>query len=405
MHQRNLCRNETSFKASLFPKEIIEFTAESYIDRIRIRSQVIYTMIVSVVILVLTAMPFIHVPVSIQSKGLIRSKQGNTIVASAVSGKIAQIYFEENDVAVKGEPIARIESPQLYIKENLLKDMLVSLEQEKSDLEELVNGDLSNGLEGFTFKTNLYHSEYIQARRANIELTEQVTYYDDQVKVSRSLRELGIVAAVELQKLERERERKLNSLIIASEEKRTKWETKLLAAKRQIDKINNELKQLESEKELFIIISPTDGIVQQIENLSIGSFVSAGQTLATVSPRDYLMAEIFVSTKDVGLIGYETSVVLQIDAFNHLDWGQVEAKISDISKDVYLVNGIPMFRIMCEMGIKSLRLKNGAIGNLNKGLTFTARFEIAERTLFQLLRDQLDDWFSPYRSKEPTSRV
>lgn len=405
MPRRNVCHNKTSFKTSLFPKEIIEFTAESYIDRIRVRSQVIYTMIVSVVILMLTAMPFIHVPVSIQSKGLIRSKQANTTVVSAVSGKIAHMYFEENDVAIKGEPIARIESPQLNIKVNLLKDMLLSLKHEKSDLDELVNGDLSNGLEGYTFKTRLYHSEYIQARRENIELTEQVEYHDDQVKVSRSLREQGIVAAVDLQKLERERERKLNSLIIASEEKRTKWETELLAAKRQIDRLNNELKQLEIEKELFIITSPTDGIVQQIENLSIGSFVSSGQTLATVSPRDYLMAEIFVSTKDVGLIGYETPVVLQIDAFNHLDWGQVEATISDISKDVYVVNGLPMFRIMCEMGIQSLRLKNGAIGNLKKGLTFTARFEIAERTLFQLLRDQLDDWFSPYRSKEPTSRV
>ncbi len=176
-------------------------------------------------------------------------------------------------------------------------------------------------------------------------------------------------------------------------------------ANRQIDKLNNELKQLEIEKELFIITSPSDGIVQQIETLSIGSFVSAGQILATISPRENLMAEIFVSTKDVGLIDYESPVVLQIDAFNHLDWGQVEATISEISKDVYIVNSLPMFRILCEMGTESLHLKNGAIGNLKKGLTFTARFEIAERTLFQLLRDQLDDWFSPYQSREPTSRA
>ncbi len=220
MPRSNAFRYRTSFKTSLFPKEIIEFTAESYTDRIRVCSQVIYILVVSVVILMLAAMPFIQVPVSIQSKGLIRSKQANTTVVSGVSGKIAHIYFEENDVAMKGEPMARVESPQLNIKEVLHKDMLQSLENEKDDLEVLVNGDVSNGLDGYIFKTNLYQSEYVQARREKIELAEQVDYYDHQVKVSSSLHEQGIVTLAEMHKIQREFEQKRNSLLIASEEKK-----------------------------------------------------------------------------------------------------------------------------------------------------------------------------------------
>jgi HlyD family secretion protein len=42
-----------------------------------------------------------------------------------------------------------------------------------------------------------------------------------------------------------------------------------------------------------------------------------------------------------------------------------------------------------------LKLKNGYKREIGKGMTLNARFEITERTLYELLYDKMDDWLNP----------
>ena len=53
------------------------------------------------------------------------------------------------------------------------------------------------------------------------------------------------------------------------------------------------------------------------------------------------------------------------------------------------------FRVLCNLTAKSLRLKNGYTTDIKKGNTFTARFIITERSIWDLLFDKIDDWFNP----------
>jgi multidrug resistance efflux pump len=396
--KKNLIQNE--LQVTLFPKEIIEFSAETYLNRIRVRSQAIYSTIIAVVIIVFATLPFVHVPISLQSKGLIRTEEANSALVSPVSGKIVELYSKENDAINKADQIALLESPHLTLRENYLTGKRSALGGEEGDLEHLISAGISSGLGSYVFRTDLYQSEYMQFRREFVELNEQVEFDKDQLDVSKSMLVRGIVTQADTTRLERDYKQAYNRLSISIEERRKRWETELHSVRQQIEQLNHDLLQVENDRQQFRLNAPTGGVVQQIENLSIGTFVSAGQTLAMISPRENPVAEIFVSTRDIGLISIDTPVVLQIDAFNHLEWGQVGARITEISKDVYLINGVPRFRILCDMDKHSLSLKNGAVGRLKKGLTFTARFEIANRTLFQLLRDQLDDWFSPYGMAE-----
>ena len=54
-----------------------------------------------------------------------------------------------------------------------------------------------------------------------------------------------------------------------------------------------------------------------------------------------------------------------------------------------------MFRVRCAVKENTLQLKNGYKGMLQKGLTYTARFYLTRRTLWQLLFDKLDNWLNP----------
>ncbi len=56
-----------------------------------------------------------------------------------------------------------------------------------------------------------------------------------------------------------------------------------------------------------------------------------------------------------------------------------------------------MFRVLCSLNQEFLTLKNGFKGQLKKGMLVNARFELTERSLFDLLYDKMDDWLNPSR--------
>ena len=88
-------------------------------------------------------------------------------------------------------------------------------------------------------------------------------------------------------------------------------------------------------------------------------------------------------------------VNFQIDAFNYNQWGLATGRITQISKDVDMVNNQPVFKVKCFIDQNNLTLKNGFKGYLDKGMTLSARFQLTERTLFDLLYDKVDDWLNP----------
>jgi membrane fusion protein, peptide pheromone/bacteriocin exporter len=50
---------------------------------------------------------------------------------------------------------------------------------------------------------------------------------------------------------------------------------------------------------------------------------------------------------------------------------------------------------MCRLNETSLKLSNGYTGEIKKGMGFRARFITTKRTLWQLLYDNLKNWFDP----------
>ena len=56
----------------LFPVEVIENSAMTWLPRVQVRTQVIYTIVLIAVLLSLLALPFIKVDVSVRSAGIIR---------------------------------------------------------------------------------------------------------------------------------------------------------------------------------------------------------------------------------------------------------------------------------------------------------------------------------------------
>jgi hypothetical protein len=137
------------------------------------------------------------------------------------------------------------------------------------------------------------------------------------------------------------------------------------------------------------VVVPATGIIR-----SLGERNEV-KSVGLISPDSNLIAECYISPKDIGRIRKGMPATFQIDAFDHNVWGRVRGKVSGISEDVILLNDQPIFKITCQLDNISLRWKNSYRRDLKNGMTLKARFSLDRRSLFQLLFDKADDWLNP----------
>ena len=146
-----------------------------------------------------------------------------------------------------------------------------------------------------------------------------------------------------------------------------------------------------------LIISPLDGVVSKIFNMSKELYVHSGQQLFEISPNGDLLAECSVLTKDIGYLSVNQPVRIQIDAFNYNQWGMIGGRISEIFTDVIISENQPYayFRVNCSLDATKLYLKNGYEGDIRKGMSAQVLFIVTQRSIANLLYDKIDNWLNP----------
>ena len=162
-----------------------------------------------------------------------------------------------------------------------------------------------------------------------------------------------------------------------------------------IEELKSQTEQFLKEKNKYQIRSPSNGTFQLISAKYKGSSVQSGEILGVISPDTNIIAECYLSPKDIGLIKENMNVKFQIDAFNYNEWGFIQGNVIDIAQDYILMENQPVFKIKCQLKSNKIKLKNGYVGVLKKGMTIQARFVVSRRSLFQLLYDNTDSWLNP----------
>ncbi|MCH8550240.1 MAG: HlyD family secretion protein, partial [Balneolaceae bacterium] len=183
------------------------------------------------------------------------------------------------------------------------------------------------------------------------------------------------------------------------EQQQNQWSLDGIAFQEELDQLESEKIRLTRELDRYEIRAPISGTIQNASGVFQNSFVHANQSLGEISPDTSLIAEIFVLPNDIGLLQKGMEVRIQIDAYNHHDWGVVTGRIQSISGDAIMNEGQPLFRVRCSLDKTYLELKNGFRGEIKKGMTLQARFIVTRRSLLQLIFDKADDWLNPMWSQ------
>lgn len=378
-------------KNQIFPKEIIENTVEVHQFKYTNKSKIIYSFILLALILALVSLPFIKVKIYNTSKGLIRPDKERILLQSSNSGKVILHQLKNNLQVNKGDTLLLLNNLAITQKISTTESLLTETKSFVGDLKLLSSQNrITSELQSLKYKQEF--NFYKQKLR---ELNTRFQKIKEDYRRSQKLFDKGVIAKVELNNSKLEYDLSLNAIRQYKKQQNSNWQAELVNLQNQLKELENNQVQLEETNNLTIIKSPVTGTLLNVKGIEKGSFIQNGIQLAEISPKSDLIVECYISPTDIGLLKKQNKVNFQVSAFNYNQWGLANGKIQEIGNDIQMVNNIPMFKVLCSLDQNFLQLKNGFKGQLKKGMTVNARFELTERSLFDLLYDKMDDWLNP----------
>lgn len=131
---------------------------------------------------------------------------------------------------------------------------------------------------------------------------------------------------------------------------------------------------------------------QPLKGLTSRSINNPNLPDTSFSPETHLIVECFISPSYVGLLNLNDQVNFQIDAFQHNQWEMANGRILHIDHDVSWIEDKLKYKVICSLNETPSILSKNTPAHIKIGMPLTAKFQIAKRTVFQLLFDKIDDW-------------
>ena len=141
--------------------------------------------------------------------------------------------------------------------------------------------------------------------------------------------------------------------------------------------------------ELVVLSAPEDGVVLEVARRSVGSVLNAAEPLVTLVPSGAaLIAEVAISSADVGYTKAGDSVALKVDAFPYQRHGLLSGRLRSIAADSFAQPGQAgagvMHRGLVELTGDALKgLPEGA--RLIPGMSVTAEIKVGTRSVISYL--------------------
>ena len=373
----------------IFPPEIINDTTESLFAKHTTRSKVIYMTVVVAIAVVLVSLPFIYVEISTQARGIIRTPFENNQLQTVVYGEIVQINIAENTEVDKGDTLLILNSEHIQEQINRKEEKINENTSFIEDISLLLAREEKN-LSTPKYITELrYFKSIVREQQTNID------FLRNEYQVSRTLFDKNITPQQEYLQRKNSYETAVRQMENTRQQFYNRWESERTNYEIEIRELESSIRQLYEEQTKYVVRAPVSGSIIQFSGVKQGNFIAPGQTIAYISNDNDLLVECYVSPMDIGFIKQGQTVVFQLDAFNYNQWGLAHGKVTEISKDIIIMNEQPIFRVRCSLDDNYLQLKSGYKGYLKKGMTLTGRFYLTDRTLWQLLFDKVDNWVNP----------
>jgi membrane fusion protein, peptide pheromone/bacteriocin exporter len=380
----------------IFPPEIINYSAEKHFSTFSRKSQIIYLSL-----LFFTAGGFIPLflvktEITILNRGIIRSAGEPVPITVAVNAILLKSSVDENRYVNAGDTLLWLDKEKLEKRIAFLEKRIKENNNYLDDIAIL----LDNGYPSGELKTDLIKRSYEEYHQQIMEFDLEIELIQKQYHRAKFLFDKQVIPKVEKEETEYRLIKKGEEKKVFIKLTRNKWQRLASEYRTANQEYRNEIDEWTKEAENYSLLAPQSGFISHFNGVLPGNYITSGSVIGFIHPSDSILSEHLVSPRDVGFLHKGMKAFFQVDAFDYHEWGLASGNITAISKDIYMIDNQPFFKVRCHINEKNLELKNGYKGELKNGLTMTARFIVTKRTLAQLLVDKTDNWLNPNLIKE-----
>ncbi|MEQ1955484.1 HlyD family type I secretion periplasmic adaptor subunit [Mesorhizobium sp. CN2-181] len=163
----------------------------------------------------------------------------------------------------------------------------------------------------------------------------------------------------------------------------------LVDLKSQRSTVSDELKKMELRRDMVALTAPSDAVVLDLAQRSIGSVVREAEPIVTLVPLNVpLEAEVSITTQDIGRIEVADEARIKLDAYPFQKFGTASGTVHTISRDAFAADPqeqsagprAPFFKARVLLGDKQLEV-NGEPVRLLPGMTVSAEIKVGRRTV------------------------
>ncbi|MDP2137505.1 MAG: HlyD family efflux transporter periplasmic adaptor subunit [Candidatus Didemnitutus sp.] len=419
--------------AGFIPAELASHTVEGLYAEHGSQRTWTYWLILTGVIGAFASLPLIKVDVSVRAAGMVRPSTERAELRPAVSGHIAEVLASDHMRVEAGQVLLVLGSRDLEERRlrihalqqahiDLIFDLQLLTSGPVADDSVLSGGGSKKGdasemwrrsfsVRGGPGVSLLFRTEAL--RQESYQLIAQLEAYrlaeskaGTELDRCTSLANKGIATRQEVDNANFDLERLRAESRLLVEQNLARWQARLRDARTTLAGLESEALRLREEQTQYMLRAPVAGVLVGFSGWSVGGFIAAGQSLGAVSPEDTLQVETYVSPRDIGLVREGQVVRLQVDAYPYTQWGTLDGTVAAISGDLVggvapsLANGNSSatsagFKVLVRPAATYLALPGGVRGELRKGLTLSARFLVARRSLLQILYQDVSAWLDP----------
>lgn len=342
----------------------------------------IYYFMVALLLLLLLITSLFEVEMIITGAGQISADAPPVVLQPMERAIVREIKVKVGDAVKKGQLLARLDPTFVEADVDALTVQLAAVQAEVRRVEVEINGKPYEITAAASNSEELQAAIYAQ-RRA--QYASRVLAYDEELKrldttlksteEERSFlaQQLGIANEVEGMRTQLWQQRLTSKLqYLDSQNNRLRSERDFQSATERISEIRHSLQGKRAERQAFIddwrrqlaedlvqkraelskisesltkasrmhdlvsLVAPEDGIVLDVAKRSVGSVVREAEPMITLVPSSAtLIAEIVISSKDIGYAAPGDDVVVKVDAFPYQRHGMLKGRLMSVSEDSY----------------------------------------------------------------------
>ncbi len=405
----------------LFRKQAVEKQQDRLLGDVLVIPPLSYSLITVILILFVAAAVVLLVNGTYARKetvqGFLVPDTGVLKVYASRTGIARQLFVQEGDAVVEGQPLVLINGDQILANGDHLETLMLDefLAQQAT-----LTKQLNRLPEVYANKSNELDRRITAAQGDLIHLTKQQSLTQQlldlatkQLKNIQQLSQQGLATQndtdahqekvlalkVQLQTLARNKDTTVTEIATLQLQTSTLGfeqmdrEDQLRSS---LSAIAQNIAQLHGQR-AYILKANSAGVVSNLQ-ISEGQEAATNVPLLTITPMgSELEAELLVPTRAIGFVEVGQTVKMRYSAFNFQKFGLYDATITEVSQTVLLpseLTGVainaqePMYRVTAKLDKQNIEAYGKAL-NLKEGISLEADIKLAERTLLEWLFEPL----------------